>query len=140
MQFLLRVLKDGRGAAAVEFALIAPLLMLCLLSLVAYGLYLSTAHAVQQIAADAARTAIVGVTAAERRSLVAEYIRNSTLSYAFVHKDKIGVSVEDDPRNRHQFTVRIAYDAEDLPIWNLFSVVLPSTRIEKFSTIRIGGL
>jgi hypothetical protein len=39
-----------------------------------------------------------------------------------------------------QFTVHLSYDADDLPIWNLFTYALPDRQIERFSTIRIGGL
>ena len=54
--------RDKKGAAAVEFALIAPLFFLLLLTLVAFGIYLTAAHSLQQLTADAARTAIAGLS------------------------------------------------------------------------------
>jgi Flp pilus assembly protein TadG len=54
-------LRCRKGGAAIEFAIVAPLFILTLLTLVAYAIYLNTAHAVQQIAADSARIAVAAM-------------------------------------------------------------------------------
>ena len=128
-----------RGGAAIEFAIVAPLFILTLLTLTAYGIYLSTAHAVQQIAADSARIAVAGLSENERRALASDYIGSAALDYPFIDAAKLEVAVGDDAEPG-QFTVRLAYDATGLPIWNLFTFTMPDTRIERYSTIRIGGL
>jgi len=128
-----------RGGAAIEFAIVAPLFILTLLTLTAYGIYLSTAHAVQQIAADSARIAVAGLSENERRALARDYIGSAALDYPFIDAAKLEVAVGDDAEPG-QFTVRLAYDATGLPIWNLFTFTMPDTRIERYSTIRIGGL
>ena len=128
-----------RGGAAIEFAIVAPLFILTLLTLAAYGIYLSTAHAVQQIAADSARIAVAGLSENERRALARDYIGSAALDYPFIDAAKLEVAVGDDAEPG-QFTVRLAYDATGLPIWNLFTFTMPDTRIERYSTIRIGGL
>ncbi|CCM67627.1 putative membrane protein [Sinorhizobium meliloti Rm41] len=46
-----RLLASRKGAAAIEFAIIAPLFFMCVLTLIAYGIYLSAAHSIQQVAA-----------------------------------------------------------------------------------------
>jgi Flp pilus assembly protein TadG len=59
------------GTAAVEFAILLPFYLFFLLGMLAYGIYFGAAHSVQQLAADAARTAIAGAAgagAAFRRS------------------------------------------------------------------------
>ncbi|RVD33089.1 pilus assembly protein, partial [Mesorhizobium sp. M4A.F.Ca.ET.020.02.1.1] len=56
-----RFRADAVGTTAVEFAMLAPLFILLLLGMVAYGIYFGASHSVQQIAADAARTAIAGL-------------------------------------------------------------------------------
>ena len=47
--------QDGCGTAVVEFAIIAPVFILVLFLMIGFGIYLSAAHSVQQLAADAAR-------------------------------------------------------------------------------------
>jgi Flp pilus assembly protein TadG len=135
-----RIAACDRGAAAVEFAIIAPIFILSLLTLVAYGIYLGAAHSVQQLAADAARTAVAGVTQDERIQLVNNYINASTMNDPFLDRSKITATVAVDPLNVNQFTVSIAFDAENLPIWNLYSFALPGKTISRFSTIRMGGI
>lgn len=135
---LCRLKHDRNGAAAVEFAIVAPVFILTLLTMLAYGIYLSTAHAVQQMAADAARQAVAGLDAAERSEIVHDYLSVSLPEYAFIRPDKLDITVADDAATA-QFTVRLTYDARDLPIWGLFTFPLPSTDIERTSTVRFGG-
>ncbi|MEW9615129.1 TadE/TadG family type IV pilus assembly protein [Shinella sp. S4-D37] len=140
MRTLPNLIKDRAGTSALEFAIIAPLFFLILFTLIAYGIYLSVTHAVQQVAADAARTAVAGLNPAERILLVNHYLNASHFDYAFLDRARMQVDVTDDPSNPEQFTVRIVYDSGDLPIWNLFTFALPSQRIERYSTVRVGGL
>jgi Flp pilus assembly protein TadG len=141
---MMKKLRDLRscqgGAAALEFAIIAPVFILILITLIAYGIYLSVAHSVQQLAADAARTAVAGVTETEREQLVNSFVSASTINDAFVDRSKLKVSVAPDPANSNQFTVSVEYDAQSLPIWNLYSFAMPDKTIRRFATIRMGGI
>lgn len=128
-----------RGASAIEFAIVAPVFILVLITLIAFAIYLATAHAVQQIAADSARIAVAGLSEVERTELARTYIRSASLDYPFIDPDELDVTVR-DAAEPGQFTVHLTYDAGDLPIWNLFTYALPDRQIERFSTIRIGGL
>ncbi|WP_185736355.1 TadE family protein [Nocardioides sp. LS1] len=67
------------GAAAVEFALVAPLLMLLVCGIISYGFMLSFRQSVSQAAAEAARAAAVAPATADR----------SAVAYAAV-KDVMG--------------------------------------------------
>jgi Flp pilus assembly protein TadG len=135
-----RFLSSRKGAAAVEFAIIAPVFLLVIISLLAYGIYLSAAHSVQQLTADAARTAVAGLSSQERLQLVTDFIDQSTLNHPLLQKSKLHVTVTTDPANSNQFTVTTEYDAADLPIWNLYSFPLPDHIIRRFATIRMGGI
>jgi TadE-like protein len=53
--------RKDRGASAVEFALVSPLLFTLLFGIIDYGLYFADALAVQQGVADAAREATLSV-------------------------------------------------------------------------------
>src|SRR5690606_36567346 len=109
-------------------------------TLIAYGVYLSVAHSVQQIAADAARTAVAGLNPAERVTLVNRYLDSSRLDYSFINRANMHVAITDDPGNPDQFTVSISYDSSDLPIWKLFTFALPQEKIERYATVLVGGL
>jgi len=137
---LSRLSKDRAGTSALEFAIIAPLFFLALFTLIAYGIYLSVTHSVQQIAADAARTAVAGLNPTERVTLVNRYLDASRLDYSFINRTKMKVLVTDDPGNPDQFTVTITYDSSDLPIWKLFTFALPKEEIQRYATVRIGGM
>ena len=136
----LRFLRRKDGAAAIEFALIAPLFFMTILTMIGYGIYLSASHAIQQIAADAARTAVAGLSATERHNLADHYVRTMIEDYPFINKRKVSYEVEDDLNNIDQFTVTITYDASDLPIWNLFTFAMPDQEIRRYATIRLGGI
>lgn len=140
MHALTRLSKDRAGTSALEFAIVAPLFFLTLFTLIAYGIYLSVTHSVQQIAADAARTAVAGLNPAERITLVNRYLDASRLDYSFINRAKMQVVVTDDPGNPDQFTVTITYDSSDLPIWKLFTFALPQENIQRYATVRVGGM
>lgn len=131
---------DRHGAAAIEFAILAPVFFMVVFSMIGYGIYLSASHAVQQLTADAARTAIAGLTSAERKQLAEKYVKATTPEYAFLDEKAMTVAVQDDPSNPDQFTVSISYDASGLPIWQLYSFAMPGKVIRRFATIRVGGI
>ena len=133
--------NDGTATSAIEFAMLAPIFILLLLGMVAYGIYFGASHSVQQIAADAARTALSGLDQTERQSLVAAFVQRNAAGYPFIDPGKLSVTAQDSAADADQFVVAVQYDARDLPIWNLLSdLPLPGTTIAKRSTIRIGGL
>lgn len=132
---------DRRGTAAIEFALLAPLYILLLMGVVAYGIYFGAAHSVQQLAADAARVAVAGLDATERSRIATGYIRGNADGYAFVSFTRLAVSAVDDPAQPGLFVVRLQYDARDLPIWSMMAgLPLPDMTIARRSAIRAGGV
>lgn len=121
--------------------MLAPLFILLLLGMVAYGIYFGASHSIQQIAADAARTALSGLDQQERQSLVDGFIHDNAGGYPFVDPTGLTVSAADSNADATQFVVSVRYDARGLPIWNLLhGLPLPDMVIARRSTIRIGGL
>ena len=121
--------------------MLAPLFILFLLGMIAYGIYFGASHSVQQIAADAARTAISGLSAAERRTLVIDYVARNASGYPFVDSAKLTVNAQDSATDANQFVVSVSYDARNLPIWNLMpNLPMPDMTIAFRSTIRVGGI
>jgi len=129
------------GVAAVEFALLLPVYLLLLFGMIAYAIYFGAAHAVQQLAADAARTAIAGLTEQERNGLVEGYLARNAESYVLIDPARLSFVVGDKPNDASQYLVTVRYDASALPIWELSPPLpLPSRIIAFSSSIRRGGI
>ncbi|MGE3866371.1 MAG: TadE family protein [Hyphomonadaceae bacterium] len=126
------------GAAAVEFALVAPLLCVLMGGVVSYGGYLLTAHTIQQLANDAARAAIAGLTDAERRDAAEESIAQERETLGrFLRAERLDVSAA---RDGAVFTVRVSYDARDNVFWSLGQLApMPDPVVRRAASIRIGG-
>lgn len=73
--------RDERGAAAVEFALVLPLLLLLLFGIIAYGFMLSFRQAMSQAAAEGAREAAVNVNANARESSAISAVNEALDTY-----------------------------------------------------------
>lgn len=134
--------KACGGASAVEFALIAPVFLLLVFGAIAYGLYFGAAHSVQQLAADAARAAVAGLSDPERDALARRFIAANGDSYVLIRADLLAIDTVPGTADPDQFIVRLTYDASHLPIWNLYSPLpLPGEQTITFSsTIRHGGV
>lgn len=131
---------DGSGTAAVEFAILAPVYLVLVMGMSAYGIYFGATHSVQQISADAARAAIAGIGADERASLARGFVERNGHRYAFIDPGRLSVEVGDSANGDGQFDVTVRYDARHLPIWSLLDgLPLPEPTIERGATIRIGG-
>lgn len=133
--------RDGRGATAVEFAFVAPVFLFITFGMMAYAIYFGTAHSVQQIAADAARTAIAGMDETERQNLVTQFIAANAKTYTFIDPGKISFAVGDSDLDINQLAVSISYDASNLPIWSILpAALMPSQTITRKMEIRVGGV
>jgi Flp pilus assembly protein TadG len=131
-------LRGSSGASAVEFAIIAPLLILFMMSIVYFGLYISASHSVQQLAADGARASVAGLGDPERRTLTIDYVNGAAPDYFLLDPDQINVGVVSDGSDA--VTVTVTYDASDLLSWFPVSfkpVINPV--ITKSAVVRVGG-
>lgn len=138
---LLHGAGDTKGTAAIEFAILTPVFLLMLMGMLAYGIYFGAAHALQQLAADAARTAIAGVDAAEGQGLVRDYLARNAGAYILIDPARLASEVVVPPGSPDQYVVRLVYNAADLPIWNLYPPLpLPDQQMVYGATIRRGGI
>ncbi|WP_432284538.1 TadE/TadG family type IV pilus assembly protein [Aminobacter sp. BA135] len=134
-------LQSKSGTSAIEFAIVAPIFILLVFGMIAYGIYFGALHSVQQMAADAARTAIGGLNEAERKTLAQRYIDLNGDGYVLIDKTKLTVDAKDSANDSEQFVVSLSYDARQLPIWNLLTMLpMPEQTIKRSSTIRVGGI
>lgn len=136
-----RFRANRSGAAAIEFAILGPVFILILFGFIAYGIYFSAASSIQQLAADAARTAVAGLNEAERVTLTENFIRNNAGGYVFIDAEHLKVTVGDSDKDSAQFKVTVEYDASNLPVWNLYrDLPMPGKKIVRTATIRLGGI
>lgn len=134
-------LLDNRGAAALEFAILAPVCLLFMAGMLAYGIYFGAAHSLQQLAADAARTSVAGLDPAERGSLVASFLDHNADDYALIDRARLSYEIGPQPNDPDEYRVILHYDASSLPIWNLYPPLpLPSSIMTYASVVRLGGI
>lgn len=87
------LLGNQNGTAAVEFAIVAPVFLLMILGMLAFGVYLGAAHSLGQLTTDVARATIPGVTGAERQSIATSFGSMNVDKYAFINIEFLKVDV-----------------------------------------------
>lgn len=140
MPLLPRFLRSRSAAAAVEFAIVMPVFLVVLAGVLVYGLYFGVAHGVQQLAAEAARASIAGLSETERRAIADATVRETIGNYPFLRIPNTVVTGASDPTDPDRFTVTIRYDASHLGL-HAFAAILPAppTSIERRAIVRRGG-
>jgi Flp pilus assembly protein TadG len=129
--------RDVSGAAAVEFAFLAPLLIFVLMGITGYGGYFWMSHSVQQMANDAARAALPGMNAAERVTLANASVAASAADYAQLEPGKITTQVVDQ---NGRFTVKVSYNAANSFAFAAKGLApMPSEIINRQASIQLGG-
>jgi Flp pilus assembly protein TadG len=134
-----RICADTSGASAVEFAIVVSLFLALSLGVLAYGIYLGAAHGVSQLAADAARASVAGLTDTERTNLAKAHVTKNAGDFLLLTANKVAVETTNGG-DVNQFKVILRYDAADLPIWFMSSLVpLPAKTIVRSASIKRGG-
>ncbi|GAN00476.1 Mll7596 protein [alpha proteobacterium U9-1i] len=132
------MLRNEGGTAAVEFAIIAPVLIAMLMGIISFGSYFWTAHTVQQMANDAARAAIGGLSDPERTELARASLSAGMADQGMMDPTRMSVEIS---RTGPSLTVSVAYDASDSIFAALSSLIpITETRVERSASIRLGGL
>lgn len=136
-----RLARDARGVAALEFAIIAPVLILLVGGILIYGLYFATLHNLQQLVAEASRATVAGLDDTERERLATEQIDAAIGDYPLLRRAYMQVTARTDPASPDRYLVSIAYDATHLGL-SAFSGLLPQPpqHIERTAIVRKGGV
>jgi Flp pilus assembly protein TadG len=131
---------DQSASTAVEFAFIAPILLMLLFGIIGYGHAFGVYHGVQQLAAEAARASVAGLDDAERERLARDFVTRSIGSYAFLEPNKLTVRTTALGAPAPSFEVAIAYDYSDSIFNRLSSIVaLPMPVVERRAVVQRGG-
>lgn len=130
-----RFLRATDGAAAVEFGIIAPMLIVLLMGMISYGSYFLTAHSVQQLANDAARAAIAGLDDAERQVIAQQSVNAGVIQQRYLQPQRMSVLMT---RTEMTLSVNVSYDASQ-EFWSRLMTSAPDPKISRTATIRLGG-
>lgn len=133
-------LRDQSGVAAIEFAIVGPLFFLVLLGILIFAMYFGTVHSVQQLAAEAARASIQGLTESERATLAQNQVNAIVGSYPLIDRNYLTVSAATSTSDANLFNVSVRYDASRSVIFAFEGLIpLPSKTIARSAVVRRGG-
>jgi Flp pilus assembly protein TadG len=128
------------GASAIEFAMVAPVFLLLLLGIMAFGTLFGTYHGLQQLAAEATRAAVAGLDSSERERIARGFITRNAAGYPFITTDKLTVTTTEGGPGNSTFTVSLRYDMSDSFVFKIGEMLpLPSPIIVRTAAIQRGG-
>ena len=131
---------DVGGNSAVEFALVAPILILIFAGIIGYGYVFSVYHGIQQIASEAARASVSGISVTERSRIARDFVSAHAGSYAFIDPGRVSVDTLESTGALDTFEVRIAYDMSGSVIDQIHRLVaLPQPQIARSAVVQRGG-
>ncbi|TRO97225.1 pilus assembly protein [Glycocaulis profundi] len=134
----IRFTADRRGVSAVEFALLAPVALVMMCGLVAYGLIFSTHISLQQLVAETTRATVSGITPEERSAIARDHLSRTIDRYPLLRADAADVSVISAGGMTE---VRLYYDATGHPAYVFEGLLpLPARNVTYRQSIRDGGL
>lgn len=132
-------LRENSAVSAVEFALLAPVMILMLAGTIAYGLLFSTHISLQQLVAEAARSSVAGLSAQERGEIVERHVADTLPRYFLIDPERTSVAVEIPRPGFSEIVVR--YDASAHPAYVFRGLLpLPRDQVVYRQVIRDGGV
>lgn len=132
-----RFLIADHGVAAIEFAIVTPILLVFLLGVICYGAYFWMAHDIQQLANDSARSAIAGLDADERRAIATKTFSRNVANLGGLDAAKAQLKVREAGDG---ITVTVSYDATGSAFWQVMDLFpMPSTTIVRSASVTFGG-
>jgi Flp pilus assembly protein TadG len=104
---------------------------------VSYGGYFWMAGSLQQLANDAARAAIAGLTDSERQSLAQSALNAEIANYNMLNPSLASVNYQGDSES---YAISISYNAANNPFWVASNFLpMPSTTIIRTAAVKLGG-
>ncbi len=120
-------IRNEGGASAVEFAIIAPFLLLLVAGILAYGSVFATSLSLQQLAAETARASIGGLNDAEREQLAQAHFSLVSSQYPMLRPEAVSFSFDSNGAGE-QSRVTLSYDTATHPAYALEQLIpLPAS-------------
>ena len=133
-----RPTRADEGVAAVEFAFIAPVFLVILVGIIVYGLYFTVWIAVTQIASEAARAGLAGLTTAEQTSIATTRFNTGLASYAPM-LSSANASLSFPAAASGTFAVTVSYDFTSFGFSAITLLPVPSTKPSITITVSTGS-
>jgi Flp pilus assembly protein TadG len=128
-----------KAAAAVEFALVIPVFLM-MFGIISFGAYLTVVHGVQQLAAEATRAAVAGLSDDERVTLAQNNIASNVAAYPLITSGRLTLTRAATDPSSNNFSVTLRYDASNMFVFNLPSFVpAPPSMVVRSASIQRGG-
>ena len=125
------------GVAAVEFALVAPFLILLFVAVAVYGGWYWLAHSVQALAAEAARAAVAGLDPVEREALARAEIAAQAPGMTGLAVERLSADVDE---TAERLTVTVRRDLTEHPLTALAGPLpRPPEVLSRSAVVRVGG-
>lgn len=128
---------SDRASAMLEFALVAPVFVVLLTGILAYGFYFATEIAVVVAASEGARASVAGLSSNERIALAQKTVTRVLQDYAPLVSAQNAQIVAQPASGGGQFQVTVRYDISAMALASL--VPLPSSAPSFTATVSNGG-
>ena len=125
------------GTAAVEFAIVGPFLLVLVFGTVVFGVIFSTYNGVQQLAAEAARASVAGLSVTERDQIARSYVTTNIAAYGILDPTRLTVATTS---TANAFQVAVTYDLSNSPIFALSKLIpMPSPIVRRSASVVSGS-
>ncbi|WP_448660125.1 TadE/TadG family type IV pilus assembly protein [Sphingomonas sp. CJ99] len=128
---------DARGNALIEFALLLPILAMLLIGMIGYGQYFLMAHTAQQLANDAARASVGGISSEERAELARASVTSGAAAIGAIPQNRLSSSVSE---TGSRVTVQVTLDTNGMAMVRLPLVPMPDPVIRRRAVAHRGGV
>lgn len=112
LKALNRLRHDQSGAVAIEFVLIAPILLTLLFGIVTLGYFMGVSHSVNQLATGAARASVVGLDETERSDYANAYLSQASSRYPLLVQAAIAPTVAFDAGDPGGISITVEYSVD----------------------------
>lgn len=131
MRHFRRVLACDKGMAALEFALIAPALLMLVFAIIIYSFWFSALMGVRHAAAEGARAAMAGLSVAERSTLARDRAQAVIDGYGSLLASGSTPQIDAVPDGTGLFKVSVRYDMSGSPLLRYAAFIpMPSTSLD----------
>jgi Flp pilus assembly protein TadG len=128
---LRRLGRSESGVAAVEFAIVAPVLLMMIFAVIVYSIYFSAFLGVRQAAAEGARAAMAGMSTTERSSLAVARATAVMSGYSGLTGVSVAPTITATQQATGLLKVSVSYDISSSPIMRYGQLLpLPSSIIK----------
>ncbi|MDB5712907.1 MAG: TadE-like protein [Sphingomonadales bacterium] len=135
-----RIGRCDQGLAAVEFALIAPILLMLVFGIIIYSLYFCAYMGVRVAASEGARAAVMGLSGAERTTLATARVTQVLEAYRPLIGTSAAPTIEAVSAGTGLFRVRVSYDITGSPIMKFANLLpMPTAILQSEITVSNGS-